>query len=49
MKINTEFAKIMQFLEIALEGQENGALAICRMDIAKILGVGVKNYTSLTP
>lgn len=48
MKINTAFAKIIQFLEISFKGKENGALAFCRIDIAEI-GVGVKNYTSITP
>lgn len=49
MKINTAFAKNMQFLEISFESQENGAFAFCRIDIAEMLGVGVKNYTSMAP
>lgn len=49
MKINTAFAKIIQFLETSFKGKENGALAFCRIDIAEMLGVGVKNYTSITP
>lgn len=43
MKINIAFAKIMQFLEISFESQENGAFAFRRIDIAEMLGVGVKN------